>query len=342
MIKMFYAVIMAFVCLSFFSCSDEGLGVGSNTSKYLFTQPYMEWSSSKSQISSIMTDRGVLLNEDDNTLYYDMSKGETIAYGFKNDKLNTIVVIPEATLSRDEILLAFKGYTLLSQYDNLVYLDDSSNTIAEIENSNGFYTISWSQYGLEMANAVNLGLSVKWADVNLDIGYDDVAALTPENIQDNVTKFWNGLIGWGDPTGAKKSTVESDYPNNSSISGTIYDVAKAKWGGKWRIATQSEFQELISACVWTWEERNGSYGYKVTGPNGNSIFLPTTGYRRGYSWFDSDKGYYWTGTMRSETSPYPYVLNFDKAHKGLNTTSVSGLAYPFKNFGCAIRPVQAE
>lgn len=193
-----------------------------------------------------------------------------------------------------------------------------------------------------MANAVDLGLSVKWADVNLDIGYDDDAALTPENIQDNVTRFCNGLIGWGDPTGGKKSEVESDYPKTSSISGTIYDVAKAKWGGKWRIATQSEFQELISACIWTWEERNGYYGYKVTGPSGNSIFLPTTGYRRGFSWYNSDKGYYWTGTMRSSTSPYPYVLNFDKANKGLNTTSVSGLAYPFKNYGCAIRPVQDE
>lgn len=340
MIKMFYAVIMAFVCLSFFACSDEGLDVDSNVSKYLFTQPYIEWGSSKSQISSKMDDSVVMLNED-KTLCY-QSNDETIAYGFKNDKLNTIVVVPKATLSLDEILLAFKGYTKLSQYDNLVYLDDNSNTIAEIENSNGFYTISWSQYGLEMANAVNLGLSVKWADVNLDIGYDDVAALSPENIQDNVTRYCNGLIGWGDPTGGKKSEVESDYPKISSISGTIYDVAKAKWGGKWRIATQSEFQELIYACVWTWEERNGCYGYKVTGPSGNSIFLPTTGYRRGYSWYNSDEGYYWTGTMRSSTSPYPYVLNFDKSNKGLNTSSVSGLAYLFKNFGCAIRPVQDE
>lgn len=230
MIKMFYAVIMAFVCLSFFACSDEGLDVDSNVSKYLFTQPYIEWGSSKSKISSKMDDSVVLLNED-KTLCY-QSNDETIAYGFKNDKLNTIVVVPKATLSLDEILLAFKGYTKLSQYDNLVYLDDNSNTIAEIENSNGFYTISWSQYGLEMANAVNLGLSVKWADVNLDIGYDDVAALSPENIQDHVTRYCNGLIGWGDPTGGKKSEVESDYPKISSISGTIYDVAKAKWGGK--------------------------------------------------------------------------------------------------------------
>ena len=175
-IKLFILSLMALACFSFFSCSDEGEDAGSNASQYLFFKPYIEWGSSKSQISSKMADSDVLLDED-NTLCY-QSEGETIAYGFKNDKLNTIVVIPEATLSLDEILLAFKGYTLLSQYDNLVYLDENSNTIAEIENSDGFYTISWSQYGLDMANAVDLGLSVKWADVNLDIGYDDDAALT--------------------------------------------------------------------------------------------------------------------------------------------------------------------
>lgn len=339
MIKKFYAVIMAFICFSFFSCSDEGVGVSNNESQYLFVKPHIEWGSSKSQISSQISESNVLLNEDN--MLCCKSESEIISYGFKNDKLNTIVVIPQPSLTLDEISLAFKGYTLLSQYENPVYLDMKTNTIAEIENNNGFYTISWSQYGLDMANAVDLGLSVKWSDVNLDIGYDDYAALSPENVQADATRYFNGLIGWGDPTGAKKSETESDYPKINSISGTTYDVAKAKWGGKWRVATQSEFFELISACIWTWEERNGYYGYKVTGPNGNSIYLPTTGYRRGYSCYNTDKGYYWTGTMRSETSPYPYVLIFDKTRKGLNTTG-TGLAYPFKNFGCAIRPVQGE
>ena len=78
----------------------------------------------------------------------------------------------------------------------------------------------------------------------------------------------------------------------------------------------------------------------ITGSSGNSIFLPSTGYRCGLSWYDSDKGYYWTGTMMPNSSIYPYVLNFDNENKGLNTTSVPGLAYPFTPYGCAIRPVQ--
>lgn len=331
--------ILSFVAMiCFFSCSNESGKDVDTTPQYLFFKPYIEWGSSITRIALKMEGCDVL-SEADDMLCYRFGE-ETIAYGFKNNKLNTVIVIPQKTLSLEEISLAFNGYTLLSQYDNPTYLDKQHNTIAEIENSNGFYTVSWSQYGLDMANAVDLGLSVKWADVNLDLGYDDCAALTPENIQDEVTRYFNGLIGWGDPTGTKKSENETDYPDINSISGTIYDVAKVKWGGKWRIATESEFQELIYACIWTWEERNGCNGYKVTGPNGNSIFLPTTGFRRGLTWYDRGIGYYWTGTMRPGSNSYPYVLNFDENVKGLNTTAVSGLAYPFKNFGCAIRPVQ--
>lgn len=36
---------------------------------------------------------------------------------------------------------------------------------------------------------------------------------------------------------------------------------------------------------------------------------------------------------------YPYVLIFDAADKGLNTTD-TGLTHPFRSYGCAIRPVQ--
>lgn len=328
--------ILFWVALVVLSCSsdvDEGA-----TSRYLFFKPTLEWGASKSQTAAKMADCEVL-QDDGNTLCY-KSNDETIAYSFKNNKLHTTVVIPNATLSLDEILLAFVGYMPLSVYGNNVYLDEKSNTIAEIENSNGFYTINWSQYGLDMANAVDLGLSVKWADVNLDIGYDDNAALTPENDQDIVLRCLNGLIGWGDPTGGKKSETTNDYPQANSISGTMYDVAKTKWGGKWRIATKDEFQELITACTWIYEERNGYSGYKIIGPNGNDIFLPTTGYRVGFACYSLENGYYWTGTMRPGRSPYPYVLNFNRSNKGLNTTSVSGLAYPYKFYGCAIRPVQ--
>ena len=53
-----------------------------------------------------------------------------------------------------------------------------------------------------------------------------------------------------------------------------YDAATANWGGDWRMPTKAELNELLNNCTWTWTTQNGHKGYKVTGPNGNSIFLP--------------------------------------------------------------------
>ena len=63
----------------------------------------------------------------------------------------------------------------------------------------------------------------------------------------------------------------------SSISETQYDVARKKWGENWRMPTKTELEELINHCSWENVYYNGVQGYKVTGPNGNSIFLPENG-----------------------------------------------------------------
>ncbi len=68
----------------------------------------------------------------------------------------------------------------------------------------------------------------------------------------------------------------------------------------------SQAEELTSECKWEW---NGS-GYKVTGPNGNSIVLPASGsplcdgsvYRVG------SPGYYWSSTPND--SDYAWYLDF--------------------------------
>ena len=63
----------------------------------------------------------------------------------------------------------------------------------------------------------------------------------------------------------------------NNISGTRYDVAHVKWGGSWRMPTEKEIRELVDNCFWKWTTYNGVAGQLVTGPNGNSIFLPATG-----------------------------------------------------------------
>ena len=156
-------------------------------------------------------------------------------------------------------------------------------------------------------DAVDLGLSVCWADRN-------IGALAPHET--------GGLFGWADPTGqATSADVMNEGgawdsplyggPNPpANISGTSLDIARTHWHMQWRLPTEAEISELVNECDWTWTTSNGVPGYQVTGPNGNSIFLPVTGYRFGNEVFDPGFGYYWSGTLNNSRRTNAYRIDF--------------------------------
>lgn len=159
---------------------------------------------------------------------------------------------------------------------------------------------------IHVPKAVDLGLSVKWAEFN--VGADNIAA-------------YGGLYGWGDSEGNHRSldgikiepfdihtsTMKVDWtspyygginpPDN--ISGTALDVATCKLGNGWRTPTDNEMQELMTKCQWTHEIQGKTQGCRVTGPNGNSIFLPLAGYCEAGSSISELNvfGFYWTSNL---------------------------------------------
>ena len=154
-------------------------------------------------------------------------------------------------------------------------------------------------------DAVDLGLSVLWADCN--VGGDTESPI-------------GGLYGWGDPSGEKTSQNVKDYldvagglyvktPQN--ITGTQYDIATAKWGKDWRMPSKENWRELIEKCKWTKENAFHVDGYRVEGPNGNSIFLPNTGLRFGETISNTDAGYYWTSEMAQDNRECACYYYFD-------------------------------
>lgn len=126
-------------------------------------------------------------------------------------------------------------------------------------------------------NAVDLGLSVKWASCN-------IGATSPEQFGDK--------YAWGETSTKDKykgdnylyydSTTDSYIDIGLDIKGTDYDAAHVNWGGSWRMPTKNEFKELEKSCQWEWVNLNGINGYKVLGKNGNSIFLPVG--KESYFW----------------------------------------------------------
>ena len=95
----------------------------------------------------------------------------------------------------------------------------------------------------------------------------------------------SGYVDLGLPSGTYwKETNESGFYD--------YDDAVSKFGDK--LPTKEQLEELKNECEWTW---TGS-GYKVIGPNGNSIYLPAAGYRPcsgDVSYVGAD-GIYWSST----------------------------------------------
>ena len=75
--------------------------------------------------------------------------------------------------------------------------------------------------------------------------------------------------------------------------------------------TKAEQDELRNNCTWTWTKQNGVVGYRVTGSNGNSIFLPAAGYRNGTAHYGSGSyGDCWSSSLDESDSDHAYGLNF--------------------------------
>ena len=149
--------------------------------------------------------------------------------------------------------------------------------------------------------AVDLGLSVKWANCN-------VGSERPEEYGD--------YFAWGEVSPKDsyfKDNCSTSYVPMSDISGNPqYDAATANWGGAWRMPTEAEQDELRNNCTWKWTKLNGVNGYKVTGPNGNSIFLPAAGFRYGTSSLGvGSYGGYWSSTPNEDYDYGAGRLYFD-------------------------------
>ena len=118
---------------------------------------------------------------------------------------------------------------------------------------------------------------------------------------------------------------------------TVDDAARAKLGGKWRMPTDAEWTALKNTCTWVWETRNFVNGYKVTGPNGNSIFLPAAGNRvdgTHYLFGTNKDGRYWSSSLNTDDPNNARIIYFNS----INVRNGNGLRF----FGLSIRPVYEE
>lgn len=245
-----------------------------------------------------------------NTLYDVDKKNEAYILGKYTDDAEFKIYTGNLNFEKGKYYI----YNSISNGFDVPPMDEGGEQNREIE---GFGRV---------ANAIDLGLSVKWASWNVGA---------------SKTADYGGLYGAGDPTGLKTSTNYSDYywVSGANICGTEYDLAHIKWEGTWRLPTEEELKKLKENCTWTYDVvLDGVKGSIATGPNGNQLFFPYAGSRRGSSNHGSEKwASVWSGEIGNvdDTSSSREYKDLD-INLPTGTISVNGCEC---HDGQSIRPV---
>ena len=124
---------------------------------------------------------------------------------------------------------------------------------------------------------VDLGLpsGLLWAETNVGAfaPYADGDYYAWGETETKSSYSWD-TYKWG------SSTTKYNSSDGKTTLEASDDVATVKWGKECRMPSPAEFQELYNKCDWTWKSSyNGASGYLVTGPSGQTIFLPASGGR---------------------------------------------------------------
>ena len=170
---------------------------------------------------------------------------------------------------------------------------------------------------------IDLGLSVYWAEYNM-------GATKPEEYGD--------YYAWGEITTKDIYTQANSLYYNRYLTdfqgNPVYDAASANWGGDWMMPTYNQMLELVNDCDWEWTTQNGVIGYKVTGPNGNSMFMPAAGCSfDGKTVAVGTDGYYYATTPANTNIQAYYLMFHEIAH------------YPdvcYRYQGSSIRPIKPK
>lgn len=178
-------------------------------------------------------------------------------------------------------------------------------------------TIDTTEFPGEIPEAIDLGLSVKWSSWNFSASkpsekggrYNLFASMIGQNMNYNHMTDDFSYRMYDDPN-LYKNITEGDE-----------DIVDYVYGNGWRIPTKDEWQELIDNCTWEKATIDNVNGCKVTGKNGNSIFLPFCGYSKAYKdeyiYPNSTETDYWTATRVENQLDY-YIVNIFEQGLSLN------------------------
>lgn len=194
----------------------------------------------------------------------------------------------------------------------------SSSSSSDYITSQGNTGVNSGNPNDEQLTGIDLGLPSGTLWANMNVGADKISE-------------YGDLFSWGESE-TKKDYSEHYYVKETKhpkLSGR-HDAAYTILGAEWQTPSVNDFNELIDHCNWRWTSHDGHNGYEVMGRNGNSIFLPASGWIHTDSVeYRNEYGYYWTSDRVNDT--FAKGLLFSKSEKKMG----NGYLY----YGRSIRPV---
>ena len=270
--------------------------------------------------------------------------------------INGELAVPELILKKTKWTAPAPG-----KYDWYVVakIIEGSTVIASYQSEEGYFTVTEGPH-YTTPEAIDLGLpsGIKWASFNLgaskqedygeyyawgetepyynclnplmwkegkEAGYDWASYKWCNGTDDTITKYcFDSSYGYNGFTDGKTRLDSED------------DAAFVNLGDDWRMPTDAEMTELRESCTWMWTTRGGINGYDVTGPNGNSIFLPAAGACDANTGVSTDgvRGFYWTSSLHTDSAISSFGVTFWSSGVGRN-------GY-VRCLGMTIRPVYGE
>ena len=161
-----------------------------------------------------------------------------------------------------------------------------------------------NQNNIDQPNAIDLGLSVLWADCNIGAdrptAYGDYFAWG--EIEPKDTYSWDNYkyCQDGDEHKLTKYCTKNKYGNvdNKEILDPEDDAAVQNLGNGWRMPTIGEYKEFLDNCDWKWTTKDGVNGSEFTSKkNGNKFFFPAAGLMWSSLLRDGLNGLYWSSSL---------------------------------------------
>ena len=213
---------------------------------------------------------------------YDYMDDDAVAGG-ADRALNGIIIIAVLVIAAIVLLFVIGGLLNVYYWFNPKADPNYKRLLAKQEQERKHEEYVKEQREKAFPNAVDIGLSVKWASFNL-------GAYKPADVGSLFYWAENQSSTEGNPKYSKvKVDVIGDIAGDDR-----YDAATNMLGRNWRLPTEEECRELLNMCKWETKVIDGIEGRLVTGPNGNSIFLPFN--QKNFTSGKYVSGHYWTST----------------------------------------------